>query len=379
MKLIHLSDLHIGKRLCEYSLIEDQRYIIEEILEIIKKETPDGVVIAGDIYDKAVPSEEAVELFDDFLYRLSMLDTQVFIISGNHDSAERLSFASRLIDASGIHISSVYDGQTIPFALKDDFGEGMIYMLPFVKPADVRRFFPDTEIKSYTDALDAAVKNMNIDKSKRNILITHQFVTGALRSDSEDISVGGTDNVNAEIFDDFDYVALGHIHKAQNIGGERIRYCGTPLKYSVSEAQNDKSVTVAEFGKKGELKIRTVPLKPLRDVTALKGTYFELTDKSFYEGTSYTSDYVYITLTDEEDIVDAARRLGVIYKNLLGIAYDNARTRKNQVIKAEERAEEKLPSELFEELYMLQNNSEMSEKQKKYLKQLIEDVWEARE
>ncbi len=379
MKLIHLSDLHIGKRLCEYSLIEDQRHIIEEILEIIKKETPDGVVIAGDIYDKAVPSEEAVELFDDFLYRLSMLDTQVFIISGNHDSAERLSFASRLIDASGIHISSVYDGQTIPFALKDDFGEGMIYMLPFVKPADVRRFFPDTEIKSYTDALDAAVKNMNIDKSKRNILITHQFVTGALRSDSEDISVGGTDNVNAEIFDDFDYVALGHIHKAQNIGCEKIRYCGTPLKYSVSEAQNDKSVTVAEFGKKGELKIRTVPLKPLRDVTALKGTYFELTDKSFYEGTSYTSDYVYITLTDEEDIVDAARRLGVIYKNLLGIAYDNARTRKNQVIKAEERAEEKLPSELFEELYMLQNNSEMSEKQKKYLKQLIEDVWEARE
>ena len=220
---------------------------------------------------------------------------------------------------------------------------------------------------------------MNIDKSKRNILITHQFVTGALRSDSEDISVGGTDNVNAEIFDDFDYVALGHIHKAQNIGCEKIRYCGTPLKYSVSEAQNDKSVTVAEFGKKGELKIRTVPLKPLRDVTALKGTYFELTDKSFYEGTSYTSDYVYITLTDEEDIIDAARRLGVIYKNLLGIAYDNARTRKNQVIKAEERAEEKLPSELFEELYMLQNNSEMSEKQKKYLNQLIEDVWEARE
>lgn len=379
MKLIHLSDLHIGKRLCEYSLIEDQRHIIEEILEIIKKETPDGVVIAGDIYDKAVPSEEAVELFDDFLYRLSMLDTQVFIISGNHDSAERLSFASRLIDASGIHISSVYDGQTIPFALKDDFGEGMIYMLPFVKPADVRRFFPDTEIKSYTDALDAAVKNMNIDKSKRNVLVTHQFVTGALRSDSEDISVGGTDNVNAEIFDDIDYVALGHIHKAQNIGCEKIRYCGTPLKYSVSEAQNDKSVTVAEFGKKGELKIRTVPLKPLRDVTALKGTYFELTDKSFYEGTSYTSDYVYITLTDEEDIVDAARRLGVIYKNLLGIAYDNARTRKNQVIKAEERAEEKLPSELFEELYMLQNNSEMSEKQKKYLNQLIEDVWEARE
>ena len=379
MKLIHLSDLHIGKRLCEYPLIEDQRYIIEEILEIIKKETPDGVIIAGDIYDKAVPTEEAVELFDDFLYRLSMLKTQVFIISGNHDSAERLSFASRLIDASGIHISSVYGGQTLPYTLKDDFGEVMIYMLPFVKPADVRRFFPDAEIKSYSDALGAAVKNMNIDKTKRNVLITHQFVTGALRSDSEDISVGGTDTVNAEIFNDFDYVALGHIHKAQNIGCEKIRYCGTPLKYSVSEAQNDKSVTVAELCKKGELKIKTVPLKPLRDVTALKGTYLELTDKTFYEGTSYTSDYVYITLTDEEDIVDAARRLGVIYKNLLGIAYDNARTRKNQVIEAEERAEEKLPSELFEELYMLQNNSEMSEKQKKYLKQLIEDVWEARE
>lgn len=376
MKLVHLSDLHIGKRLHEYSLIEDQRYILDCILNIIEDENADGVIIAGDVYDKSVPSEEAVALFDNFLVRLAENKRQTFIISGNHDSAERLSFAGRIIDEAGIHIAEVYSGKTNAYILTDEFGEVCIYMLPFIKPAVVRRFFQDVEISSYTDGIDVAVKNMDIDKRKRNVLVTHQFVTGALRSDSEDISVGGTDNVDARVFDGFDYVALGHIHKPQNVGGESIRYCGTPLKYSLSEAKDKKSVTIIELEEKGNMTVRTIPLCPMRDVVELKGTYLELTDKSFYDGSTYDSDYVYITLTDENDIVDAAARLSVIYKNLLGIRYDNTRTRKNTEIKTDASADVKSPLELFSEFYELRNNIPMNNEQTEYLKELIEEVWE---
>lgn len=376
MKFIHLSDLHIGKRLCEYSLIDDQRYILNQILDIIKEEEPDGIIIAGDVYDKSIPSEEAVELFDEFLYELSVLPAETFIISGNHDSAERLSFAGRIIDASGVHISHVYDGVFKPYKLYDEFGPVNVYMLPFVKPAHVRRFFPDDEIQSYTDAVDVAIKNMHINKDERNVLVTHQFVMGAVRSESEDISVGGTDNVDARVFEKFDYVALGHIHNPQNIGSERIRYCGTPLKYSVSEATHDKSVTAFELGDGGTVKIKTIPLVPLHDLVKLKGTYLELTSKSLYNETSYQTDYVHITLTDENDIIDASGKLGVIYKRLIGINYDNTRTRKNNVITLDDKVEFKSPLELFEEFYKLQNNAEMSEEQREYVRELIEGIWE---
>lgn len=376
MKFIHLSDLHIGKRLCEYSLIDDQRYILNQILDIIKEEEPDGIIIAGDVYDKSIPSEEAVELFDEFLYELSVLPAETFIISGNHDSAERLSFAGRIIDASGVHISHVYDGVFKPYKLYDEFGPVNVYMLPFVKPANVRRFFPDDEIQSYTDAVDVAIKNMYINKDERNVLVTHQFVTGAVRSESEDISVGGTDNVDARVFEKFDYVALGHIHNPQNIGSERIRYCGTPLKYSVSEATHDKSVTAFELGDGGTVKIKTIPLVPLHDLVKLKGTYLELTSKSLYNKTSYQTDYVHITLTDENDIIDASGKLGVIYKRLIGINYDNTRTRKNNIITLDDKVEFKSPLELFEEFYKLQNNAEMSEEQREYVRELIEGIWE---
>lgn len=376
MKFIHLSDLHIGKRLCEYSLIDDQRYILNQILDIIKEEEPDGIIIAGDVYDKSIPSEEAVELFDEFLYELSVLPAETFIISGNHDSAERLSFAGRIIDASGVHISHVYDGVFKPYKLYDEFGPVNVYMLPFVKPANVRRFFPDDEIQSYTDAVDVAIKNMYINKDERNVLVTHQFVTGAVRSESEDISVGGTDNVDARVFEKFDYVALGHIHNPQNIGSERIRYCGTPLKYSVSEATHDKSVTAFELGDGGTVKIKTIPLVPLHDLVKLKGTYLELTSKSLYNKTSYQTDYVHITLTDENDIIDASGKLGVIYKRLIGINYDNTRTRKNNIITLDDKVEFKSPLELFEEFYKLQNNAEMSEEQRDYVRELIEGIWE---
>lgn len=243
-------------------MLEDQAHILKKILAVVDEEKPDGVLIAGDVYDKSVPSTEAVQLFDDFLVRLAKRKLPVFIISGNHDSPERLSFANRLIDAVGIHLAPVYNGVVEPITLSDEYGPVNVYMLPFIKPAQVRGFFPDTEITGYSDAVAAAIGRMNIDKTQRNVLITHQFVTGAQRSDSEELSVGGTDNIGAEVFCDFDYVALGHIHGPQNMDSGRIRYCGSPLKYSFSEAAQQKSVTVAELKEKGTLEIHIVPLIP---------------------------------------------------------------------------------------------------------------------
>ena len=378
MKLIHLSDLHLGKRVSEFSMLEDQRYILEEILRIIDGERPDAVLIAGDIYDKPVPPAEAVGLFDDFLVRLARRETQVFIISGNHDSPERIAFGARLMDRSGIHLSPVYDGHVEPVALEDEHGTVNIYMLPFLKPAHVRRFFPEEEIDSYTDALRTAVRAMEIDPAARNVLVTHQFVTGAARCDSEDISVGGTDNVDVTAFDGFDYVALGHIHNPQQVVRETVRYCGTPLKYSFSEAGHEKSVTVAELGEKGDISIRTAPLIPLRDMKELRGSYEDLTRRSFYENTTWREDYTHITLTDEEDIPDAVGKLRVIYRNLMKLDYDNRRTRSGGEILGSGQVEKKSKSmiELFDELYEKQNNQPMTEEQRAFAAGLIGTIWE---
>ncbi len=376
MKLIHLSDLHLGKRVNEYSMLEDQEYILKKILEVIDDERPDGVIIAGDVYDKSVPSAEAVRLFDEFLVWLARRKLEVFVISGNHDSPERIAFGSRIMDEGGIHMSPVYDGRIEPIFLNDEYGPVDIYMLPFVKPVHVRRFHENQEIDSYTAAVACTIADMNLDQSHRNVLITHQFVTGATRSDSEDISVGGSDNVDAEIFKDFDYVALGHIHSPQNCGSEQIRYCGTPLKYSFSEAGDHKSVTIVELAEKGNLMIRTVELVPKRDLVELKGSYEQLTLRSFYENTNWQEDYVHITLTDEEDVPDAIGKLRIIYRNLMKLDYDNKRTRAGGQIKAAENVEKRTPLELFAELYELQNNQPMSEEQSKFMEQLIEKTWE---
>ena len=376
MKLIHLSDLHLGKRVGGLSMLEDQRYSLEEILRIIDGERPDAVLIAGDIYDKPVPPAEAVGLFDDFLVRLARRETQVFIISGNHDSPERIAFGARLMDRSGIHLSPVYDGHVEPVALEDEHGTVNIYMLPFLKPAHVRRFFPEEEIDSYTDALRTAVRAMEIDPAARNVLVTHQFVTGAARCDSEDISVGGTDNVDVTAFDGFDYVALGHIHNPQQVVRETVRYCGTPLKYSFSEAGHEKSVTVAELGEKGDISIRTAPLIPLRDMKELRGSYEDLTRRSFYENTTWREDYTHITLTDEEDIPDAVGKLRVIYRNLMKLDYDNRRTRSGGEIVGSGQVEKKSPLELFSELYEKQNNQPMTEEQRAFAAGLIGTIWE---
>ena len=375
MKFIHLSDLHLGKRVYDFNLTEDQKYILKEILKVIDTENPDAVLIAGDIYDKSVPSTEAVELLDEFLYQLSGRDLQVFLISGNHDSPERLAFASRLISRTGIHLSPVYNGAVEPIVLTDEFGPVNVYLLPFVKPVHVRRFFPDATIESYNDALRTAVEALDIDRSERNILVTHQFVTGAIRSDSEEISVGGTDNVDAAVFDGFDYVALGHIHGPQNISSERIRYCGTPLKYSFSEAKHQKSVTVIDIADKESILVRTVPLHPLRDMREIEGTYEELTYRPNYEGTK-TDDYIHITLTDEEDIPDAIGKLRLIYPNLMSLDYNNSRTRSAGMLSDLEELQNKSPLVLFEEFYEQQNGRPMSEQQENFVRKIMENIWE---
>lgn len=379
MKLIHLSDIHLGKRVNEFSMLEDQAHILKKILAVVDEEKPDGVLIAGDVYDKSVPSTEAVQLFDDFLVRLAERKLPVFIISGNHDSPERLSFANRLIDAVGIHLAPVYNGVVEPITLSDEYGPVNVYMLPFIKPAHVRGFFPDTEITSYSDAVAAAIGRMNIDKTQRNVLITHQFVTGAQRSDSEELSVGGTDNIGAEVFCDFDYVALGHIHGPQNMDSGRIRYCGSPLKYSFSEAAQQKSVTVAELKKKGTLEIHTVPLIPRRDMVELKGSYQQLTLRESYENTTYQEDYTHITLTDEEDIPDAVAKLRAVYHNLMKLDYDNTRTRHSAAISGAENVETRSPIALFAEFYELQNGLPMSAEQTELVASLIEKIWEGEE
>lgn len=379
MKFIHLSDLHLGIRFKERSMLEDQRYILNEILNVIDTEKPEGVIIAGDVYDKSVPSAEAVDLFDKFLSNLAERRLQVFVISGNHDSPERIAFGSRIMGAQGIHLSPVYSGTVDPVCLTDSFGAVNVYLLPFIKPADVRRFFPEEQIGSYTDALNCAVQSMQIDPAARNIIITHQFVTGAARSDSEDsFSVGGTDNVDAAVFEAFDYVALGHLHTPQNCGSPKIRYCGTPLKYSFAEAKNQKSVTVVELGKKGDLSVRTIPLKPLRDMVEIKGKYDDLMQKSFYENTTYQTDYVHIILTDEDDVPEGNAKLRVVYQNLLALDYDNTRTRSVSRIEGAVGVESKSPLQLFAELYELQNNRPMSEEQTEFVKTLIEKVWEGK-
>ena len=377
MKLIHLSDLHIGKRVNEVSMIEDQEYILLQILRIIDDEKPDAVLICGDVYDKSVPSAEAVTLFDDFLCRLAKREIPVLIISGNHDSPERLAFGKVFLERAHIHVSPVYDGKAESVTLSDGHGEVDFWLLPFIKPAHVKRFYPDEGIESYTDALRVAVAQMGLDAAKRNVLLTHQFVTGAATCDSEDLSVGGSDNVDASVFDDFDYVALGHLHGAQNIGSSRIRYCGTPLKYSFSEAEHHKSVTVVKLGEKGDLSLELRSLLPRRDLRIIRGTFAEVTEKSFYEGTA-TDDYLQIKLTDEEDVPEALGRLRQIYPNIMNLTYDNTRTRSSRIIDSAENVQRKSPLELFEELYELQNNQPMSDVQRAFALELIESIQEGR-
>ena len=375
MKLIHLSDLHIGKRIGEVSLIDDQRHILTQIAGIIRGERPDAVMIAGDVYDKSVPPAEAVTLLDEFLCAVAGQGFPILMMSGNHDSAERLAFGARLMAGAGVHVSPVYSGKAECVTLRDEFGEVRIHMLPFVKPIHIRKAHPDAQIESYTDAVARAIAEMEIDTGVRNVLMTHQFVTGAATCESEEISVGGTDGVDAGVFADFDYVALGHLHGPQNIGGNRIRYCGTPLKYSFSEMRHKKSVTVVHMGAKGDVHLEAIPLEPMRDMREIRGTFAELMAGDGGAGGS-KEDYLRIVLTDEQDVMDAAARLRAVYPNMLELRYDNARTRESRAAGMADRVSSRTPLELFAELYERQNNAPMSEAQAQRMRQIIEDAQE---
>ena len=374
MKFIHLSDLHLGKRLNEFSLIEDQKYILEQIIKIIDKTSPNGIIIAGDVYDKSVPSTEAVALFDNFLFDIAQKNIPLYIIGGNHDSQERLSFGGRLLKNNNIFISPLYNGKVEKKVLTDEFGTLNIYLLPFVKPSLVKKYFPDKNIVSYTDALKTIIENINLDTTERNILVTHQFVTGATTCESEELSVGGSDNVDASIFSNFDYVALGHIHSPQNIK-ENIRYCGTPLKYSFSEAKHVKSVTLIEIKEKNNIILSTHQLQPLHDLREIKGSYEQITLKSNYQNTNLL-DYVAITLTNEDPIPDAVSKLRIIYPNLMKLTYDNSKTKLNQNFSGEIEVENKSPIQLFGDFFKIQNNSEMTKEQKDFITKIIQEIWE---
>lgn len=355
-------------------MLEDQRYILNEIIKIIDDSQVDCVIIAGDVYDKSIPPVEAVEIFDNFLTCLARRKLHVLIISGNHDSAERMTFGAKLMSASGIHFAPVYKGKTEQVILEDKYGKINFYLLPFVKPSVVRPFFPEEKIETYTDAIRLIVKNMNVDKSQRNVIVAHQFVTGAERCESEDICVGGSENVDASVFDDFDYVALGHIHGSQKILKETVRYCGSPLKYSFSECDHKKSIPIVEINEKSNVKIDFAPLVPKLDLREIRGKYDEIMLKKNYENTN-TKDYLHITLTDEYDIPEGFARLSSVFKNLMKLDYDNKRTKSVGEIDSDFENETLSPLELFQKFYNLQNNQHVNDEQNQILTSLISEIW----
>lgn len=369
MKVIHLADLHLGKRVNGFSMIEDQKYILKKIVGIIDDEKPNAILIAGDVYDRSIPSEEAVELLDGFLVDLAKRKLDVYIISGNHDSAERVAFGGRLMDASGIHMAPVYSGMIEPLPLSDEYGRVDFWLIPFLKPPHVRRFYPDETTESYTEAMETVIRHLNIDTNNRNIALVHQFITGASRCDSEEQSVGGLDDISAEVFAPFDYVALGHLHGPQYISREAVRYSGSPLKYSFSEIDQKKSVTVVELHEKGTATIREVPLTAMRDLKHLVGAFDEIMTEA-----PDTENYYSITLTDEEDVPNAMARLRTRYPNLMTMNYDNTRTRIDAQILASDDVQSKSPLTLFSELYEMQNNQPMNEEQIAFISGLINEI-----
>lgn len=375
MRFLHLADLHIGKRVNGFSMIEDQKFVFEQVYNVIENEKIDGIIMAGDIYDKPVPSAEAVKLFDEMLTRLVSMDLPIFVISGNHDSAERIGFGSDILSAAKVYMSRVYNGNLQKIELEDDYGKINVYLLPFIKPATVKNIYKEAEIKDYDDALAYVLSQEKIDETKRNVIVSHQFVTGAMRSESEEVSVGGLDNVSVENYDAFDYVALGHIHRAQQMGRESARYAGTLLKYSFSEENHNKSMTIVDLKEKGNIEIKEIPVKPLHDLKTIKGKFSEITSEEFYKELK-KENYYRAVLTDEDDILNAIGKLKSIYPNLMSMEYDNTRTRSYSVVDNVETGEAKSPLDYFEEFFEKQNGRKMSEKQRDYLLEILGEAKE---
>ncbi|MCI1930571.1 MAG: exonuclease SbcCD subunit D [Clostridia bacterium] len=373
MKFMHISDLHIGKKVNEFSMLDDQKAILSEILGIVDETDVEAVVIAGDIYDRGVPPLEAVELFDSFLTALSNKGKIVLMISGNHDAPERIAFASNILDKDKIYISPVFDGKVKKVKLNDKYGNINFFLLPFIKPAVVRRFYPEAQIESYNDAINTILESIDINTFERNVLVCHQFVTGALRCDSEEVSIGGLDNIDSSLFSKFDYTALGHIHGAQFVSKENIRYCGTPLKYSFSESHHKKGVLIVELNEKNNIKIDKILLHPIRDMREIKGTYDELMSmKNYTEKNRF--DYLHVTLTNEEEIPNAYEILREVYPNIMRFDYDNIRSKTHCDTDFENISEMKSPFEIFNDFYKLQNGTDLNKAQSEFIKHVIDGI-----
>ncbi len=367
MKFLHLGDLHLGKSLGEFDLFRDQKYILEQILELAVKEQVDGLLIAGDVYDKAVPSEAATKLMDDFLKKLAEKRIKTYIISGNHDSDDRLGYGSSLFESNNIFISTRYEGVLSKYSLSDQYGYADIYLLPFVKASHVRHYFSDSDIRNYDDAVRCILNNTEIDVTRRNILVAHQFVAGRdIDPDfggSESIgtkSVGLVEKIGYDCFDKFDYVALGHIHSPQRVGRDEVRYSGSPLKYSLSEAGNNKSIPLITMENKGDVKIELVPVEPMRDLRHIKGKMSELLDK---DNVSNTDDFIYATLTEEDVVNDAMGIFQQVYPNTVKIDYDNAHTRELEHVDISDIAENRSFTELIGDFYKLMYGCDITDEE----------------
>ena len=374
MKIAHISDLHLGKTLHNFSLIEDQEYILNQIVQKIIENKVEVLLVAGDIYDKNVAPEAGIKLFRKFLNDLVNINIKVMVISGNHDSAERLTFGGEFMTDKGIFFSKVYDGNIEPIVLKDENGSVNFYLLPFIKPSIVQHYFPDEKIESYEDAVSCAVKQMELNSSERNIIVAHQNILSAERCESEENVIGGLDAVSDQIFKDFDYVALGHIHKQQEIGKSKVMFSGTPLKYSVSELDHNKVMPVITLGKKSEKDIELVPLVPKRELRQIKATFDEIMKNS--KNDPYNAeDFIDVILTDENDVLDAISTLRSVYPNILKITYDNKATKAAESVEKFDAVDEKKPLDVFEAFYKARRGTDMDDMQKEYIQSLIENIW----
>ena len=377
MKFLHLSDLHIGKNVNGFSMIEEQKHVFEQIIGYIKTECPAAVLIAGDVYDRAVPSVEAVHVFDDFLTAMAGEDIAVILISGNHDSPERINFASRLLSDKRLFFYSTFNGSLHKVALSDEYGEVNFWLLPFIKPSVVRGMFVEREIESYDDAITAAVETTDIDYAARNVFVSHQFYTKAgitpVRSESELNPVGSLDAVDAGIIELFDYVALGHLHGRQGVGAEHIRYSGSPIKYSLSEWRHEKSVTLVELNEKGSMTISALPLVPIHDMREIKGELKKLISDEVSTIVD-KEDYLRVILTDEDEIIDPMGKLRSVYPNIMSLGFENSRTNVDidAIIADVETVERLSHYELFGEFFLGAQGSTMSAEQVEIVRELLE-------
>ena len=367
MKLLHLGDLHLGKSLGEFDLIEDQKYILNQILDLIVQESVDAVLIAGDVYDKSIPSEAATRLLDTFLSQLAAKNVKTFMISGNHDSDDRLNYGSKLFVSNQIYISAVYDGHLNQYVINDGETEVHVYLLPFVKASQVKHYFPEAEIATYEDAVRVIIETADINKEKCNVLVAHQFVAGK----GEDPALGGSEGAGTQsvglvekigynCFDKFDYVALGHIHSPQRVGRDEVRYSGSPLKYSLSEVNNEKSVPIITISGTKDISIDLFPLKPMRNMRHIKGKMEDLLNKANVKS---PEDFIYATLTDEDIINDAMGIFQQTYPNTVKIDYDNSHTREIEQVDISKIAQNKSFSELISDFYRLMYQCEISDEE----------------